>query len=137
MGRGMCSKTFCPLNNSHLFIKSSEITYGKAIIEVCGNSTYFVNFPERDDFGMRGSIMDYDEGVGIKLAEQFAQSLHVKRKRRDSSTLLLSYMEDDQVDDADAENKRRKVEQLTGDLNMNDVQTMAEEAGQIMPHPQP
>ena len=123
-----------PRNSLTSFSHFSEVTYGKPIVEVCGNSTYFVNFPKGEDSSVKDSILVSDERIENKLAEQFAQSLHVKRKRQDSSTLLLSYREDDQVGEVDTGKKRMKVEQIIGDSRMRNIHYKAEEVGQIMPH---
>ena len=133
--KGM-STTTTPQQNLPYFKKFSEITYGKTITEVCGNSTYFVNFPEGEDLSEKEANLVTDEGVGSKLAEQLARFLYVKRKSQDSSTFLENYMENDQHSGANAKNKRRKVEKLIEVSGRRDSNDTAEEAGLIMPHPQ-
>ena len=65
--KGM-SATITPQQNLPYFKKFSKITYGKTITEVCGNSNYFVNFPEGEDFSEKEANLVIDEGVGSKLA---------------------------------------------------------------------
>ena len=77
---GMC--TIITLVNSLPFIpKTSGALYGEAIQERYENSTYFVNFPEGEDSDGKSSNPVSGDKESMDLADLFAQSLHVKRKR--------------------------------------------------------
>ena len=129
--------TITSVNSLPFIPQTTGALYGEAIQERCENSTYFVNFPEGEDSDGKSSNPVSGERESVDLANLFTQSLHVKRKRHDSSLLLLCYNEDIlEYEDATGY-KRRKIRPNSGDVRMKDTQTMAEEAGQIMPHPQP
>ena len=105
------------------------------IKEVCGESTYFVQFPEDEQETSRqltvSSICDWEN----RLAVTFENSLRIKRKREETGALFVQHplqIPEDEVTDG----KRRKVDS-TQQLSDCSRPKMAEEAGLIMPHPQP
>ncbi|MED6124505.1 hypothetical protein PIB30_059483 [Stylosanthes scabra] len=104
---------------------------------------YFVELADDEEDASQNRIeMEWEK----KLAMEISIKLHLKRRREDSTVLMIKEREEEGEQKEDATRKRTRMEQadqaeplalLEWKVEQQTIKDMAEEAGQFMPHREP